>query len=107
MEKFVRRDAIEGVKIAPHRFRTDFDGGGISVLHAAAARASRKVIEERVGFKGAVLHPTDGRGNDAMQVGDDFLRVVVAGIGVDDYAKVTAGFVEIGFLKSPNLDGRI
>ena len=84
-----------------------FDGGGVSVLHAAAGRAAREVIDEGVGVEGTVVHPTGGGGDDLVQRGDDLCHVVVGGVGVDDDAEVAAGFVEVGFLKVADLDRRV
>ena len=85
----------------------DFDGGGVGVLHASAGRAAREVIEEHVGVEGTIVHPTGGGGDDLVESGDDFVHVVVGGIGVDDDAEVAACLVEVGFLEVANLNGRI
>ena len=107
MEEFVRGDAGERVQRLLHHVGIEFDGGGVGVLHAAARGAVGKVIEERVGVEGTIVHPTGGRGDNLVERGNDLGHVVVGGIGVDDHAEVAAGFVEVGFLKVPDLDGRV
>src|ERR1019366_3971701 len=105
--KFVRGDAGERVQRLLHHVGIEFNGGGVSVLHAAACGAVGKVIQERVGVEGTVVHPTRGRSDNLVECGDEFCRVVVGGVGVDDDAEMAAGFVEVGLLKVSNLDGSV
>ena len=77
------------------------------MLHAATGGAAREVIEEHVGVEGTVVHPSGGCGDNLVQGGDDLFHVVVGRVGVDDYAEVATGFVEIGLLEIADLDGRI
>ena len=42
-----------------------------------------------------------------MEIGDDFVGVVVGGVGVDDDAEVGSGLVEIGFPEIADFYGRV
>src|ERR1019366_9131312 len=105
--KFVRGDAGERVQRLLHHVGIEFNGGGVSVLHAAACGAVGKVIQERVGVEGTVVHPTGGRGDNLVERGHDLGHVVVGGIGVDDDAEAASGFVEVGLLKDPDFNWRV
>ena len=71
------------------------------------AGPARKVIKEHVAVEGTIVHPTGRSGDDFVQRGNNLCHVVVGGVGVDDDAKVSAAFVEVGLLKVADLDGRV
>ncbi len=79
--------------------RVEIDGGRICVLHSAARRATRKMVEERVLLEGAIIHPADGGSHDFAEGIFDLIGLVVGGLGVDDDAEVRSGFVKVRFLK--------
>ena len=97
----------ERIEAAFNLIRIEIDGRGIGVLHAAARGSAGKMIEERVAVEWPIIHPTDRAGNDFVESGNDFLRIVVSGIGVDDDTEMASGFVEVRFLKLTDLHGRV
>ncbi len=100
-------NAGQGIQRVLQTVCIQVDGGGEGMLHAAASRAAREVINESVGVERTVVHPTGGGGDNLVQGGNDFCLVVVGGIGIDDYAEMAAGLVEVELIKVPDLDRRV
>src|SRR6202043_3903077 len=78
-----------------------------SMLHTAARRSPRKMIEEHVGVKRTVLHPIRRRGYDLVQHAHDLLHVIVAGFRIHDDTVMSAAVVKIRLGKGPDLNRRV
>src|SRR5580692_3863079 len=77
------------------------------MLHTAPGWRSWKMIDEHVAVEGTIIHPVARSRRDFVQHGSNCCHVVVARLGIDNYAIVSASFVEIRFLEVSDLNRRI
>ena len=99
MKELVGGYIAQRIRIPSQPAGADFDGSRVSMLHAAASGAARKMIDKHIASERLVMHPVRGRRNQAPQHGHDLFHVVVGGIRVHDYSIVRGSLVEIGFLE--------